>query len=347
MSQQSLDYFINCDNNKHFSYLYQARIDINLKLSCKKKKQIYSFFIIDDYIIKKNKGKKTEGIGYNYCHEEKKARRSQCVVSSSLILNDFFVPFKHNFYVGEKYILPEKFKTKIDIACELLSQFNNLSNEKDLSKSILLIDGFYTNEKVITEVLSKNRFTGFIGRFNKGRNITTKNYHGLLKKYINSLDIKSDFKPATVQGKEKHLHEVMIDLDYGTFKMVIVLDDYNDIKSARPLITNMHNLSAVEAAEYYSLRWKEETYHQVIKDAFFTRTHKFRKLRTLGRFLELINVAYGLCEQRKWSIHKNSITIFGVKNELISIAKKCFILNIKGNKIKKSKQDAVLKKFKP
>jgi hypothetical protein len=101
-----------------------------------------------------------------------------------------------------------------------------------------------------------------------------------------------------VNGKEKLIHEVNVALDYGSaFKLVIILDDPKDIHSARPLITNLLKVSAEQIAEYYALRWKEETYHQVIKDAFFTRTHKFRRLKTLSRYLGIINIAYGLLEK--------------------------------------------------
>ena len=104
-------------------------------------------------------------------------------------------------------------------------------------------------------------------------------------------------------------------------------------------------MSSNKIAEYYALRWKEETYHQVIKDAFFARTHKFRKLKTLSRYIELINIAYGLCEQRSLVKHKGKLSVFAVKNELLQIAKTQFILNIKGRKISKAKQHAILKKF--
>jgi hypothetical protein len=92
--------------------------------------------------------------------------------------------------------------------------------------------------------------------------------------------LNKDFKPCEVHGKEKLIHEAMVSLDYGpSFKLVIILDDPTDIRSARPLITNMIDISAAKIAEYYALRWKEETYHQVIKDAFFARTHKFRRFK--------------------------------------------------------------------
>ena len=42
--------------------------------------------VIDDYLFKKRKNKLIQAAGYNFCHDAKKARKSQCVVSSSCIV---------------------------------------------------------------------------------------------------------------------------------------------------------------------------------------------------------------------------------------------------------------------
>lgn len=236
---------------------------------------------------------------------------------------------------------------KTDLALDIACRFNKWALTKKIVPSICLIDGFYTNKKIIECVLKQKAFKGFIGRFNKGRNITTENFNGLLRTYIQHLNIKTDFKPYKIDDKEKLIHETLISLDYGPqFKLVIILDDPADIKSARPLITNMLSLSAKTIAEYYALRWKEETYHQVIKDAFFARTHKFRRLKTLSRYLEIINISYGLCEQRRWAKYAGNVTVFYIKNELLKISKEEFIINIKDSrKIGKAKREAMLSRY--
>jgi hypothetical protein len=231
----------------------------------------------------------------------------------------------------------------LDIAC----RFNEWALSKKIVPSICLIDGFYTNRKIIECVLKQKAFKGFIGRFSKGRNIKTEGFNSLLRSYIKNLDIKKDFKQYNIDDKEKLIHELVISLDYGPqFKLVIVIDDPADIKSARPLITNMQTLSSKTIAEYYALRWKEETYHQVIKDAFFARTHKFRRLKTLSRYLEIINISYGLCEQRRWAKYAGNVTVFYVKNELLKISKEEFIVNVRGSrKIGKAMREAILSRY--
>lgn len=119
-SQQSLSYFFNSIKSSVFNVLYNTRLNIQLNLANRLNKQKFSFFIIDDYLFKKRKNKKTQAAGYNFCHDAKKSRKSQCVVSSSCLVNGFHIPFKHAFYVGLKYISKIKFKKKRILRLTLL-----------------------------------------------------------------------------------------------------------------------------------------------------------------------------------------------------------------------------------
>ena len=127
--------------------------------------------------------------------------------------------------------------------------------------------------------------------------------------------------------------------------MVLVIDDVKspNMSDIRPLLTNIEGLSANEIIFLYSKRWREETYHQHFKDTFGARTHKIRTLKGLSVFIELIAISYIFCESRR--IKKDMETISEVKNELMGIVKKKFILNIRGNHIKKAMQPNALKKF--
>ena len=84
-------------------------------------------------------------------------------------------------------------------------------------------------------------------------------------------------------------------------KMLLVIDDIKNPKicSIRPLITNVAELSAEEIVNFFSKRWKEETYHQILKEGFRVKSHKLRTLKALSRFMELIAVSYTFCEIRR------------------------------------------------
>ena len=130
-SQQSLSYFLG-DLGFDFDSLQRKRLESQLHFSDSQRKKSHQFLIIDDYNVKKRKNKKTQGAGYNYSHETGGARKSQCIVSSSMIRNGTHIPYKHQFYVGKKYISKNKFRKKTDMAIDLMGRF---SSDMDKKKS--------------------------------------------------------------------------------------------------------------------------------------------------------------------------------------------------------------------
>ena len=297
-------------------------------------------------MLTKRKYKKTQGVGINYCGSTKKSRRSQCIVSSSFIMGKCHQIFKSLIYVSKKHIAERKFKTKTELAIKIFSKIENfvLAKKGAINKFVVLIDGGYTNSQIIKYIESSG-MKGFIGRYSKGRKIFLENKEMLLKEYILSLSIK-DFSKINFNENEKYIHTIEPKITGSEkVKMVLVIDDVLNpcLKDIRPLITNIFELSSEEVVNYYSKRWTEETYHQILKDGFGARTHKLRSLKAFMRYMELIAVAYTFCEQRRIKLNMNGI--FEVKNQLISIANKNYILNMKGNKFKKPKQQKVLLRF--
>lgn len=304
------------------------------------------FLSVDDFVVTKRKYKKTQGVGINYCGSTKKSRRSQCIVSSSFIMGKSHQIFKSLIYVSKKHIAVRKFKTKTELAVKIFSKFENfiLYKKGEIEKYIVLIDGGYTNSQIM-KYIENSSLKGFIGRYSKGRKICLENKEILLKEYISTLSIK-DFKKINIDENEKFIHTIECKITGSEkVKMVLVIDDVSAplLKDIRPLITNIFDLSSEEVVNYYSKRWTEETYHQIMKDGFGARTHKLRTLKAFMRYMELIAVAYTFCEQRRIRLKMSGI--FEVKNDLISIANRNYILNMKGNKFKKHKQRKVLFRF--
>lgn len=336
-SQQALNFFFNSAKFDLHSLI------LNRLISCLNfsehicRKQDYIFFIVDDFVFSKRKYKKTEGVGVNYCGSSKKTLRSQCVVSSSCLIGNYHFIFKSLFYIGKKYICRKQFQTKTQLAISLFSRFENFVKKYNSTAKmcIALLDGGYTNSYTINAIKNSIVFKGFIGKFHYGRNIIVNNTSIKLKDYVTQLTLENFIK-LDVNGTQKYVHEVLCTIcKTCPIKMILIIDNIHhpEILSARPLITNILELSAIEIVEFYAKRWKEETYHQILKDAFFARTHKLRSLKALSRFMECIAVAYDVCEKRR--LKNNQIGIFEVKNSLISITNTNYILNIKGNKIKK------------
>ena len=346
-SSQALSYFL---NKAKFSLdkLISLRLLESIKFALKQKFQEYAFFIIDDSTFKKKKYKKSQGVGVNYDSYSKSARRSQCLVMSSFIINGFHGIFKSMFYVTKKHIAPRLFKTKPLMAVDLLTRFSKFIKENKLIKFkwIVLIDGGYTNA-MLMQYLASSVFEGFIGRYSKGRNIFYRGEKILLKKFISTLTL-DNFKEIVINGEKKLYHELVCGVTgLDSVKMVLVIDDRDNPKLSdiRPLITNIKKLPTKKIILFYSYRWKQETYHQIIKESFGFRVHKIRKLSSLSRFFELLAISYTLLEMRRFSKYSSCTSVFKVKNDLVEIAKKNFILNLRGSKTPKIRQIKELEKF--
>jgi hypothetical protein len=254
--------------------------------------------------------------------------------------------FKSLVFVGKKYISTKKFSTKTSLAIKLLHKFKSfiVSQKENIPRVIVLVDGGYTNQFTMNAIVQTG-MKGFIGRYSKGRKIFLNNQEILLNDYIAGLSLK-DFNRIDCDGSKKLIHTISCGVTGAeSTKMVLVIDDAEnpDLADIRPLVTNVLELNSLEIVTFYSRRWKQETYHQILKDGFCSRTHKLRSLKATMRYMELIAVAYSSCEIRR--IKKGLSSIFEVKNELISIVNKNYILCSKGNKIKKSKQAKLLYRY--
>lgn len=188
-------------------------------------------------------------------------------MSSSFIMGKCHQIFKSLIYVSKKHIAERKFKTKTELAIKIFSKFENfiLSKKGEINKFIVLIDGGYTNSQIIKYIESSG-MKGFIGRYSKGRKILYNNKEMLLKEYISTLSIK-DFYKIKLNENEKYLHTIECKITGSEkVKMVLVIDDVLNplLKDIRPLITNVFELSSEQIVSYYSKRWTEETYHQIM-----------------------------------------------------------------------------------
>ena len=123
--------------------------------------------------------------------------------------------FKSLFYIGRKYICSNKFETKNELAIKIFTKFENynFTQKGEIEKFIVLIDGGYTNTKIMSHIVC-SKMKGFIGRYSKGRNIIFEGKPIKLSEYISPLVLK-DFRKIITNGVEKLVHEIKCDVDLG------------------------------------------------------------------------------------------------------------------------------------
>ncbi len=118
-------------------------------------------------IEKQGKPKKIEGLGWHYSHSKGRTVYGHCLATSHYRRGDVSFPYDFRFYLNERERVASEsgkvFKTKPDIACELIEKFESFRDEK----IYCLVDSWYTSEKVVKA--AKSREFELIGALKSNR----------------------------------------------------------------------------------------------------------------------------------------------------------------------------------
>ena len=259
----------------------------------------YVLFSIDPSEFKKYKNKKTQGVSYS--GDGKSTYKVQNMVMSSLIFGESCIPFKKILYWGKKNAPKNRLQSKIEIFSKLsrkAEKVNLLSKKK-----IIVFDGLGCNKSLLPKFHNKEEWVGFVTKFPRSRNIVIGENTIHIKKYLSNL---TAFNFQKDKEKDIYYHEFeasVPSLDFlGVCKFIVVIDKLSDLKNQktiRVLITNIMTLSSEQIRLIYFRRWKQETYHQIIKDRLGLRNYKHRKLKAVMRLLELGDLAYSYLEYQR------------------------------------------------
>ena len=241
---------------------------------------------------------------------------------SSIINGNSCIPFKKIIYEGKKG------EPKSRIYLRLARKFEKF-DIKGL-KRIGVFDGEGCTAKVLPYFHKSKDWKGFVTKFPRTRNVVIYGEKIHIKKYLDSLSEK-DFTKYE-HGYYNYFEAEVPSLQFlGKCRFLVVIDDLKDIKNQpkmRVLITDIEDLSVEEFLLIYRKRWKQETYHQIIKDRLGCRTYKFRKMKAIMRFLELGDLTYSFLEYQKLITGEKSVS--EVRNKLIDdfalqVSKKLFL----------------------
>lgn len=134
---------------------------------------------------------------------------------------------------------------------------------------------------------------------------------------------QDDFEQTDLAGSPVWSHSVTASVPslpvLGKIWFVVIQDEPGNLhqKTFRLLITDVRELSIEQLLLVYLRRWKQETYHQIIKDRLGARSYKHRKLKAIMRFLELADVAYCFLEYRRLNARDWQDSLSEIRNELI------------------------------
>lgn len=320
---QRLVHFLN-HGHMEMNVLNTRRIEQLLPLAIHHKENCddllggYFLFSIDPSDFKKYKNKRMQGV--HYTRDASGGYKAQTFVMSSFIYGHSCVPFKKILYWGKKGVPTGRQLSKNRIHLKLARKAEQVDSYG--KQRVGVFDGAGCNRTVLPYFHRSSEWAGFVCKFPRIRNIELKTGVIHIRKYLSQLT-QEDFTRTELAGKIVWSHAFMANVPslpfLGTIRLVVIQDEPGNLnqKTFRILITDVMELSVEQILLVYLRRWKQETYHQIIKDRLGVRSYKHRKLKAIMRFLELADVAYCFLEYRRLKSKEWQDSLSEIRNGLI------------------------------
>jgi hypothetical protein len=278
----------------------------------------YLLFSIDPSNFKKFKNTQTQGV--HYTKDGAEFCKAHTFVLSSFIYGHSCIPFKKILYWGKKGVPKGRQLSPKRIYVKLAAKAEQVDPEG--KKRVAVFDGAGCNRTVLPYFHKSPEWLGFVCKFPRIRNIELEAEIVHIRTYLARLT-QDDFTPLEIAGSTVWAHTLTAKIPslscLGSVRLVVIQDDPGNLdqKSFRVLVTDVMALSIAQILLIYLRRWKQETYHQIIKDRLGARTYKYRRLKAIMRFLELADVAYCFLEYRRLKARDWQDSLSEVRNGFI------------------------------
>lgn len=249
--------------------------------------------IVDPSAIIKRYSQKIEGVCYDRSGCTKHVER--CLVPAYIIVADkhITVPLNLDFWVQQKITGKRKYRSKVEIAKQLILQAIKQGVEFDF----VSLDGAFAVEEMFTFLRDNN--LKFIIRIAKNRLITTEDgAREALKKHP-ALILKRNEREKLTQGKIG---------DNSYFFTAEKRKDNHDEWETVFLVSNM-NLTAKQQIEAYNLRWPIEKMIRTSKQKFGATECQVTKMEKQRAHILAGFLAYALLSLMKNDKKKKSVDV--------------------------------------
>ncbi len=264
-----------------------------LKVNQKKIEMINSveddgIVVLDDYIIEKT-GKKIHGVDWHFDHAKKRSlfghQIADCVFSGKGIYSLLSQIYLRK---GGKWLKDLKFKTKIDLQKENLTQLN----EMGLKFSVVVMDIWYFNKKLTDHILLLGK--DWVAQCKSNRLVKSQKKWISLKSYAEDAIGTYAFKNITLGDKTYLMKAFTIQMKgMGKVKLLISLNEY---KNFNFYVTNQLHWNELAIATRYSRRWDVEVWHREGKVSFGLKDCQLRSDEAVKKYMTLSALAATLLE---------------------------------------------------
>ena len=249
---------------------------------------------IDDTAIPKPYAQKTEGAQFQYCGAVGRPENCNVAVASCFVSPTKHFPVDFKSYLPITTPNPENFKSKLDLAKELIAE----AVQKSIPFSAVVVDSWYTSSDLIEFTSSLDRSLVAEVKSNRSiflthpetrqwRYLTGDAIIPLIKKYYPD-KIKIIHIPAA-DGTDRPVHTYTFTSKLKDCKtpiqVVFVFDKWSDIddKDVHVIITTDLKMSARTVILTYLLRWGIEVSFHELKDTFSLDQYQVRHQEQIQR----------------------------------------------------------------
>jgi SRSO17 transposase len=262
------------------------------------------FLIIDDSVIEKQTmPRKMESLGWHYSHSKGGLVYGHCFVSSHYRIGNLSIPYDIVFYKNKKVAKKEgvKFRSKQEIACELVDNFKSFYDEK----LYVLTDSWYTSKNFIDKCKSLNKEVIGAVKSNRVFQFKENGQKHKLSIYVKNLR-KSSFDEIILKDEAFKVRRIKVYLK-GIGEVVILISKRVKDRSKKYILCTDMTLSNEEILQYYSYRWDIEVGYLYCKDRLGLGHYQMRKMKAIEKYCALIFIAFGLLESIRLLNNDDSI----------------------------------------
>lgn len=314
VSYQKLQYFFS-DSSWNIEHLNNIRVQFiqNQKPTASTPDGVLA---LDDSGCPKPYAKKTEGAQIQYCGPSQDKINCNVAVASCFVSKNKHFPVNFESYIPEDQTSPKQFKSKIDLAKDLILDAIN----KGISFSAVVFDSWYAAAELIDFIVSRS--LSFIAEIKANRSIRIIHPQSRLWTYIQISDfiplIKKFYphklKPISYiqkNGKTKtaltYTFQSKLKNCSTPIKIVFFFDKWSDKddKHYHVLISNNLALSSREIILTYLLRWGIEESFRELKDSFCFDQYQVRHQKQIRRHWIMSFLAWSLAY---WSKQKGCLS---------------------------------------
>jgi SRSO17 transposase len=277
---------------------------------------VVALLIIDDTLLEK-RGKQMEGVAKFYSTKAGHQVLGHVWVTAQLVVLGHSYPVSWKLYLpaNECLALGREFVSKVDLACQLVQEFNALPD----TQTYVLTDSWYPSQQMLKACQSKG--FSYISAVKSDRKLTLQGQTQSVSKWVQA---QSAVDLVTVNRLEHTCWLTQGKLFSG--HRVQMLANHSPHQPWRYLICTDLSLDVQSILRFYLLRWEVENFYRMAKHSLGWRDYQVRNLRAMQRHVLLIMVAHSfLFLQRQAAFRSDpstSLTLGDIQRQLHTHARR-------------------------